>query len=174
MFAFFCIKPFPTSHFKCHVCSMKPCPYFNVQFFSYPSLSPPSFPLVLSSLFPFLPVITSSSRRDYIVSLAEGGIQKLSYNWRQTITFESCQHDQGARQLPSSQQLTVDQIFVMYDPANQLIRYAMSNKIGSIHSESVASLSVFFCPRWALNRANRSGKKQPDQLMFCWFKLCFC
>ncbi|XP_041959120.1 nidogen-1-like isoform X1 [Alosa sapidissima] len=83
-------------------------------------------------------VITSSSRRDYTVSLAEGGIQTLSYSWRQTISFESCQHDAGVRPpTPSSQQLTVDQVFVMYDAANQLIRYAMSNKIGSIHSETV-------------------------------------
>ncbi|XP_042560584.1 nidogen-1-like [Clupea harengus] len=82
-------------------------------------------------------VISSSSRRDYTVSLAEGGIQTLSYSWRQTISFESCQHDQGVRPPPSSQQLSVDQVFVMYDTANQLIRYAMSNKIGSIHSEAV-------------------------------------
>ncbi|XP_063054021.1 nidogen-1-like [Engraulis encrasicolus] len=83
-------------------------------------------------------IITSSSRRDYTVSLPGGGIQTLSYSWRQSITYEGCHHDQrSTNQMPSSQQLSVDQVFVMYDAANQLIRYAMSNKIGSIHSEGV-------------------------------------
>nr|XP_055040010.1 nidogen-1-like isoform X2 [Misgurnus anguillicaudatus] len=76
--------------------------------------------------------ITSSSRRDYTVNMPDGSVQMRSYMWKQSITFKSCPHE--ALSVPPSQQLSVDQIFVMYDAGNQLIRYAMSNKIGSVHS----------------------------------------
>ncbi|XP_056136389.1 nidogen-1-like [Lampris incognitus] len=79
-------------------------------------------------------LITSSSNRDYTVSLPDDSVETRSYSWRQTITFQSCPHDNAANTAPPTQQLSVDQIFVMYDSENQLIRYAMSNKIGSIHS----------------------------------------
>lgn len=78
--------------------------------------------------------ITSSSNRAYTVSLPDGSVQTRSYQWRQTITFQSCPHEESTRAMPSTQQLSVDQVFVMYDAGNQLIRYAMSNKIGSVHS----------------------------------------
>ncbi|XP_029480837.1 nidogen-1-like [Oncorhynchus nerka] len=79
-------------------------------------------------------LITSSSNRDYTVSLPDGSVQTKAYQWRQTITYQSCPNDEQVRAVQSTQQLSVDQIFVMYDSGNQLIRYAMSNKIGSIHS----------------------------------------
>ncbi|XP_030627952.1 nidogen-1-like [Chanos chanos] len=79
-------------------------------------------------------LITSSSTRSYTVSLADDTVQTKSYQWRQSIVFQSCPHDEAMQSLPPSQQLSVDQIFVMYDADNQLIRYAMSNKIGSVHS----------------------------------------
>uniref|UniRef100_A0A8C7TSK6 Nidogen 1 n=1 Tax=Oncorhynchus mykiss TaxID=8022 RepID=A0A8C7TSK6_ONCMY len=82
----------------------------------------------------FSSVITSSSNRDYTVSLPDGSVQTKAYQWRQTITYQSCPNDEEVRAVQSTQQLSVDQIFVMYDSGNQLIRYAMSNKIGSIHS----------------------------------------
>uniref|UniRef100_A0A8C7JR34 Nidogen 1 n=1 Tax=Oncorhynchus kisutch TaxID=8019 RepID=A0A8C7JR34_ONCKI len=77
--------------------------------------------------------ITSSSNRDYTVSLLDGSVQTKTYQWRQTITYQSCPNDEAVRDVQPTQQLSVDQIFVMYDSGNQLIRYAMSNKIGSIH-----------------------------------------
>uniref|UniRef100_A0A8C8GSY6 Nidogen-1 n=1 Tax=Oncorhynchus tshawytscha TaxID=74940 RepID=A0A8C8GSY6_ONCTS len=77
--------------------------------------------------------ITSSSNRDYTVSLLDGSVQTKTYQWRQTITYQSCPNDEAVRAVQPTQQLSVDQIFVMYDSGNQLIRYAMSNKIGSIH-----------------------------------------
>ncbi|XP_029312925.1 LOW QUALITY PROTEIN: nidogen-1-like [Cottoperca gobio] len=77
-------------------------------------------------------LITSSSNRDYTITSPDGDVHTRSYQWRQTITFQSCQHDEATA--PSTQQLSVDQIFVMFDASNQLIRYAMSNKIGSVHS----------------------------------------
>ncbi|XP_069543616.1 nidogen-1-like, partial [Brachyistius frenatus] len=79
-------------------------------------------------------LITSSSNRDYTVSSPDGGVQTRSFKWRQTISFQSCSHDEASRPLPSTQQLSVDQIFVMFDADNHLIRYAMSNKIGAVHS----------------------------------------
>ena len=135
---------FSDSHLILHCRIVHRNLFFLLQRLYSSSTHPPSLSLSLSlsSLHSSPPVISSSSRRDYTVSLAEGGIQTLSYSWRQTISFESCQHDQGVRPPPSSQQLSVDQVFVMYDTANQLIRYAMSNKIGSIHSESRGSLIV--------------------------------
>lgn len=84
-------------------------------------------------------MITSSSNRDYTVTAPDGTVQTRSYQWRQTITFQSCPHDETARAWPSTQQLSVDQIFVMFDADNSLIRYATSNKIGSVHGESASS-----------------------------------
>uniref|UniRef100_A0A6Q2YWT3 Uncharacterized protein n=1 Tax=Esox lucius TaxID=8010 RepID=A0A6Q2YWT3_ESOLU len=78
--------------------------------------------------------ITSFSNRDYTVTLPDGSVQTKTYQWRQIITYQSCPHDQSIKTMQPTQQLSVDQIFVMYDSGNQLIRYAMSNKIGSIHS----------------------------------------
>ncbi|KAM8772103.1 nidogen-1-like [Acanthopagrus schlegelii] len=79
-------------------------------------------------------LITSSSNRDYTITSPDGAVQPRSYQWRQTITFKSCQHDEAIRPELSTQQLSVDQIFVMFDAENHLIRYAMSNRIGSVHS----------------------------------------
>lgn len=90
---------------------------------------------VFFSLLPLRPVITSSSNRDYTITSPDGAVQTRSYQWRQTITFQSCPHDEATMEAPSTQQLSVDQIFVMFDADNHLIRYAMSNKIGSVHSE---------------------------------------
>ncbi|XP_076001609.1 nidogen-1-like [Genypterus blacodes] len=79
-------------------------------------------------------LITSSSNRDYTISSPDGSVQTRSYHWRQTITFNSCPHNEAIRTAPSTQQLSVDQIFVLFDATNKLIRYATSNKIGSVHS----------------------------------------
>lgn len=81
-------------------------------------------------------MITSSSNRDYTITSPEGTVETRSYQWRQTITFDSCSHEDASMGAPATQQLSVDQIFVMFDSDNDLIRYAMSNKIGSVHSES--------------------------------------
>ncbi|XP_070683739.1 nidogen-1-like [Pempheris klunzingeri] len=80
-------------------------------------------------------LITSSSNRDYTVTSPDGTVQTRTYQWRQTVTFQSCPHEEATRAAPSTQQLSVDQIFVMFDKENHLIRYAMSNKIGSVHSD---------------------------------------
>uniref|UniRef100_A0A3P8UHX2 Nidogen 1 n=1 Tax=Cynoglossus semilaevis TaxID=244447 RepID=A0A3P8UHX2_CYNSE len=76
-------------------------------------------------------LITSSSNREYTITLPDGTVDTRSYQWRQTITFQSCPHSEDLR---TTQQLSVDQIFVWFDDQNELIRYAMTNKMGSVHS----------------------------------------
>ncbi|KAF3842301.1 hypothetical protein F7725_024252 [Dissostichus mawsoni] len=78
-------------------------------------------------------LITSSSTRDYVVSLPDGSTETRSYQWRQTITFQSCQYGDSLRDMKPTQMLSVDQVFVLYDANNELIRFAMSNKIGDIN-----------------------------------------
>ncbi|KAG7272553.1 hypothetical protein CRUP_004728 [Coryphaenoides rupestris] len=78
-------------------------------------------------------LITSSSTRDYEVSAPDGTTETRTYQWRQTISFQSCQHDETSRDLKPTQMLNVDQIMVMYDSNNQIIRYAMSNKIADVN-----------------------------------------
>ncbi|XP_026165537.1 nidogen-1 [Mastacembelus armatus] len=78
-------------------------------------------------------LITSSSTRDYVVSLPDDSTDTRSYQWRQSITFQSCQHDEPSRDVKPTQMLSVDQVFVMFDPENELIRFAMSNKIGDVN-----------------------------------------
>ncbi|KAE8280427.1 Nidogen-1 [Larimichthys crocea] len=78
-------------------------------------------------------LITSSSTRDYVVSFPDGSTETRTYQWRQTITFQSCQHGDSLRDIKPTQMLSVDQVFVMYDANNELIRFAMSNKIGDVN-----------------------------------------
>lgn len=78
-------------------------------------------------------MVTSSSTRDYVVSRDDGSTETKTYQWRQTITFQSCAHNEASTATQSTQMLRVDQVFVMYDAGNQLIRYAMSNKIGDVN-----------------------------------------
>lgn len=91
----------------------------------------------------YIPVITSSSTRDYVVSFPDGSTETRTYQWRQTITFQSCQHGDSLRDIKPTQMLSVDQVFVMYDANNELIRFAMSNKIGDVNGEVMEILFIF-------------------------------
>ena len=86
-------------------------------------------------LFYGLSVVTSSSTREYVVSLEDGTTQTRKYQWRETITYQSCAHAEASRKVPQTQMLRVEQVFVMYDTQHQLMRYAMSNKIGDMNGE---------------------------------------
>uniref|UniRef100_A0A8C2WGA8 Nidogen 1 n=1 Tax=Cyclopterus lumpus TaxID=8103 RepID=A0A8C2WGA8_CYCLU len=88
-------------------------------------------------------LITSSSTRVYEVSLPDGSTATRTYQWRQTITFQSCQHGESLRDMKPTQMLSVDQVFVLYNPNNALIRFAMSNKIGDINGEVMEIIFVF-------------------------------
>lgn len=81
-----------------------------------------------------LPVITSSSTRDYVVNLPDGSADTRTYQWRQTITFQSCQHGDSWRDAKPTQLLSVDSVLAMYD-SNEVMRFTMTNKIGDVNGE---------------------------------------
>uniref|UniRef100_A0A3B3DVC5 Nidogen 1a n=2 Tax=Oryzias melastigma TaxID=30732 RepID=A0A3B3DVC5_ORYME len=78
-------------------------------------------------------LITSSSTRDYEVTMPDRPTETRTYQWRQTIIFKSCQHDDSMREVKPSQTLNVDQVLVLYDRNNKILRYAMSNKVGDVN-----------------------------------------
>uniref|UniRef100_A0A8C6TE61 Nidogen 1a n=1 Tax=Neogobius melanostomus TaxID=47308 RepID=A0A8C6TE61_9GOBI len=80
-------------------------------------------------------LITSSSTRDYKVTRPGEAAETRTYQWRQTITFQSCQNGDPMKDVKPSQMLRVEQIFVMYDVNNELTRFAMTNKIGDVNGE---------------------------------------
>ena len=57
------------------------------------------------------------------------------YQWRQTITFQECAHDDARPALPSTQQLSVDSVFVLYNKEERILRYALSNSIGPVRGK---------------------------------------
>lgn len=85
-------------------------------------------------------VITSSSTREYSVTEPErdgvSPVYTVPYQWRQTITFDECIHDDSLHSVPATQQLSVDSVFVLYNRDEQILRYAMSNSIGPISNGS--------------------------------------
>ncbi|CAH2251167.1 Nidogen-1 [Pelobates cultripes] len=82
-------------------------------------------------------VITSISTREYTVEQPGGTSETLTYQWKQTITFQECSHDTTALAIPTIQQLSVDRIFVLYNNNEKILRYASSNSIGSISESPV-------------------------------------
>lgn len=86
-------------------------------------------------------MITSSSHQDFTITSPDGTIQNRTSRWSQQIVFQSCPLDELVQVAPPTQQLSVDQIFVMFDPENELIRYAMTTKMGSTHGELRGHLS---------------------------------
>lgn len=58
------------------------------------------------------------------------------YQWRQTITFQECVHDDSRPALPSTQQLSVDSVFVLYNREERILRYALSNSIGPVRGKA--------------------------------------
>ena len=91
----------------------------------------------LVSLLPA--VITSSSTREYTVTepTRDGAAPSSihTYQWRQTITFQECVHDRSRLAPPSTQQLSVDSVFVLYNQEERILRYALSNSIGPVRGE---------------------------------------
>uniref|UniRef100_A0A8B9IWH3 Nidogen 1 n=1 Tax=Amazona collaria TaxID=241587 RepID=A0A8B9IWH3_9PSIT len=85
-------------------------------------------------------VITSSSTREYTVTEPErdgaASTYTGAYQWRQTISFDECIHDDSHHATSATQQLSVDGVFVLYNRDEQILRYAMSNSIGPISDGS--------------------------------------
>lgn len=102
--------------------------------------------LILCSLF--VSVITSSSTREYSVTEPErdgvSPVYTVPYQWRQTITFDECIHDDSLHSVPATQQLSVDSVFVLYNRDEQILRYAMSNSIGPISSMFIDNNLVLY------------------------------
>ncbi|GCB73342.1 hypothetical protein scyTo_0002489 [Scyliorhinus torazame] len=80
--------------------------------------------------------IMSSSNIQYTVEFPGGTSRGYSFQLKQTISFHGCIHDDDARLVPTTQQLSVDRTFVLYDKNEQILRYAMSNKIGPVQDDS--------------------------------------
>uniref|UniRef100_A0AAA9SGV1 Nidogen 1 n=3 Tax=Bos TaxID=9903 RepID=A0AAA9SGV1_BOVIN len=89
-------------------------------------------------------VITSFSTREYTVTEPErhgtAPSHAHTYRWRQTITFRECLHDDSRPALPSTQQLSVDSVFVLYNQEERILRYALSNSIGPVRDGSPDAL----------------------------------
>lgn len=71
-------------------------------------------------------VIKSFSTRTYRMNEVA-----YKYTWDQTITFKECEHD-PSRKISDSMKLGVTRNFVVYDNQNNVVRFAMSNKVGII------------------------------------------
>uniref|UniRef100_UPI00398F077B nidogen-1 n=1 Tax=Pristiophorus japonicus TaxID=55135 RepID=UPI00398F077B len=80
--------------------------------------------------------IVSSSNIQYTVEFPGGTSRSYSFQLKQTISFQGCLHGDNVRLVPATQQLSVDRSFVLYDKNEQILRYAMSNKIGPVQDDS--------------------------------------
>uniref|UniRef100_A0A4W3IYG7 Nidogen 2 n=1 Tax=Callorhinchus milii TaxID=7868 RepID=A0A4W3IYG7_CALMI len=78
-------------------------------------------------------VITSKANREYSVLSSDGETQTLRYDLRQNITYHDCEH--SLRTFPTTQQLNVARVFVLYDQKEKAVRYAMTNEIGSVEDD---------------------------------------
>nr|XP_056707120.1 nidogen-2 [Euleptes europaea] len=88
--------------------------------------------------------VTSTSYREY--SLTSGSInQTFSYRLVQNITYQSCPHVRHHRVFPTAQQLTVDRIFALYNEEERVLRYAVTNQIGSLSRDESGSTLVNPC-----------------------------
>ncbi|XP_036309397.1 nidogen-1 isoform X1 [Pipistrellus kuhlii] len=88
-------------------------------------------------------VITSSSTREYTVTAPQrdGAAPSVhTYQWRQTITFQECPHRPAGPAPPATQQLSVDSVFVLYNQAERILRFALSNSLGPVRDGSPDAL----------------------------------
>lgn len=92
----------------------------------------------------FPPVVTSSSSRDYVVNSPDGATETRTYQWRQTITFQSCQHADSWRDVKPTQLLSVDNVLALYD-SSEVMRFTMTNKIGDVHGEVLVVFLFGLC-----------------------------
>ncbi|XP_015235084.1 PREDICTED: nidogen-1 [Cyprinodon variegatus] len=88
-------------------------------------------------------LITSSSTHNYKVILPDGSNENRRYQWNQRISFQGCQHGNALSDMKPTQLLSVDQVFALYDAPNNLLRLAMSNKIGDVNGGEPADNPCF-------------------------------
>uniref|UniRef100_A0A8C3PBM4 Nidogen 2 n=1 Tax=Chrysemys picta bellii TaxID=8478 RepID=A0A8C3PBM4_CHRPI len=74
--------------------------------------------------------VTSTAYRQYFLTF--GSInQTFAYQLHQNITFHDCPPARHHRDVPAVQQLSVDRIFALYNDEERVLRYAITNQIGS-------------------------------------------
>lgn len=78
--------------------------------------------------------VTSTAYRQYFLTF--GSInQTFAYRLHQNITFQDCPPARHHRVIPAVQQLSVDRIFALYNDEERVLRYAITNQIGSSEGE---------------------------------------
>uniref|UniRef100_A0A3P9A7N8 Nidogen 2a (osteonidogen) n=1 Tax=Esox lucius TaxID=8010 RepID=A0A3P9A7N8_ESOLU len=88
-------------------------------------------------------VVTSASVREFTVVSAERGSETFTFQLRQNITYRDCHH--GPRTGPETLQLTTERVFVMYVRDENILRYAITNKISSVGEETSEPVLVNPC-----------------------------
>ncbi|XP_063296068.1 nidogen-2 [Pelobates fuscus] len=76
-------------------------------------------------------VVTSNAVREYTVTSESNEVQKFSYRLRQNVSYYDCEHAQ--RFPPNAQKLSVDRVFALYNKDEKVVRYAITNHVGSVH-----------------------------------------
>ncbi|XP_014375969.1 nidogen-2 [Alligator sinensis] len=79
--------------------------------------------------------VTSTSHREYSLLFGHHN-QTLSYRLHQNVTFRDCPHARARRTMPATQQLSVERVFALYNEEEQVLRYAVTNQIGSAEGDS--------------------------------------
>ncbi|XP_018413880.1 PREDICTED: nidogen-2 [Nanorana parkeri] len=79
-------------------------------------------------------VVTSTAYREYTVTSQSGEVQRFSYRLKQNVTYQECGHAQ--KYPPTAQKLSVDRVFAMYNKEEQVLRFAITSHIGSVHDSS--------------------------------------
>ncbi|XP_038151837.1 nidogen-2 isoform X5 [Cyprinodon tularosa] len=80
-------------------------------------------------------VTTSSSVRRFSVVSAERGAESYTFHLKQNITYRDCRHNSQAA-APETLQINMERVFVMYDKEEQILRYAVTNKIGPVGADT--------------------------------------
>ncbi|XP_055720138.1 nidogen-2 [Salvelinus fontinalis] len=78
-------------------------------------------------------VVRSTSVREFTVVSAERGSETFTFQLHQNITYHDCRH--GLRAGPETLQLTTERVFVMYVKDENILRYAITNKISPVGVE---------------------------------------
>ncbi|KAM8921253.1 nidogen-2 [Pelodytes ibericus] len=76
-------------------------------------------------------VVTSAAVREYTVTSESNEVQRFSYRLRQNVTYHDCVH--AHRSPPTAQKLSVERVFALYNKDEKVVRYAITNHIGSVH-----------------------------------------
>ncbi|MEQ2163265.1 hypothetical protein GOODEAATRI_028406 [Goodea atripinnis] len=71
---------------------------------------------------------------EFSIVSAERGIESFTFHLKQNITYRDCRHDNRA---PTSEtlQINMERVFVMYVKEEQILRYAITNKISPVGGE---------------------------------------